>query len=364
MTLSRRHFLAGTAALGTGAIALNSTVGLEDSELPEQFSVDDIHKRQAKIQSRQNSTGALTASEESTLAPRTFNIPQGSNHSRLDAANNLIIISPAQVLAEKEIVISAGIQGKLTRLRINGIEVKEGQHVTKDQEIGTIDDSVELKQIAAAEALLGVAKAEEEKVIEIEYAKAAWTVAYSVVERNKQANLLTPNTITPAQVLEDELKRTQARKQYEKAVYDLNIIRPAETKVKEQELAIAETKMGQRRLISSVDGIVDEIWGHEGMWFREGEKILKITQYDTLKVKGKVNIQHATPRMIDGKTVDVIAEPLGNELPLQFKGKVTFASQTIEGDGHFNILVEVKNELKDGYWLLNPGRFVELRIKL
>jgi len=365
MPLSRRHFLAGTA-LGTGTIALNSTVGLENSEeiATSGVSVDELKARQARIQ---NSTGAFSDSEGSLLELRDFNLPQG-HHSRLDTVNNVIIISPARVSPEKKITISAGIQGILTNLRIKDgndmIEVKEGQVVSKDQEIGTIDDSVELKQIAAAQALLKVAEAEEAKTIEIEYAQAAWKVAIAVVERNRLMNEMTPNTIAAAQVMEDQLKKTQALKQYEKALYDLNTVRPAETNVKRQELAIAQTRLKQRRLVSPVDGIVDEIKGHEGMWFREGQEILVITQYDTLKIRGKINIQHATPRMVDGKSVEVIAEPLGKEPPLKFTGKVIFASQTIEGDGAFEIFVEVKNQLKDGFWLLNPGRFVELRIKL
>jgi multidrug efflux pump subunit AcrA (membrane-fusion protein) len=177
-------------------------------------------------------------------------------------------------------------------------------------------------------------------------------------------NRLTPNMIPAQQILEDRLKRVQAQKQYERALYDLNVIRPAETNVKEQELAIAQTRLGQRRLISPIDGIVETIHGHEGMWFREGQEILRITQYHTLKVMGKVSIQHATPRMINGKTVEVIPESQGREPSPTFTGKVIFASQTIGADRAFDIHVEVKNQLQDGYWLLNPGRFVELRIKL
>jgi len=341
-------------------------------QVTSSVSTEQLRERYSELSTFSD---ALADSEE--FGP----VPQEGNHSRLDTVNNMIIINPAKVLAEKEVIISAGIQGKLTSLRVNAkdrngmdildsegnpvmIEVKEGQVVSKDQEIGTIDDSIELKKIAAAEALLAVAIAEEKKVIEIEYARAAWTVAVAADERNKLMNAKTPNTVPQQQVMEDELKRTQAQKQFERAIYDLNVIRPAETNVKEQELAIAQTLLGQRRLVSSINGIVEELYGYEGMWFREGERILRITQYDTLKIKGKINIKHATPGMVHGKTVEVVAEPLGKERSLTFTGTVTFASQTIQPDGAFDIHVEVKNQLQNGYWLLNPGRFVELRIKL
>ncbi|MCL2305557.1 MAG: HlyD family efflux transporter periplasmic adaptor subunit [Planctomycetaceae bacterium] len=342
-----------------------------------KVSTAQLHGRMNELLSGQNAvSGSADPGED------VQKLLVDSSMSQLDPVNNVIKISMAKVDPEKTILISAGIQGKLTRLRVNAkdpvtgedildaegkpvmIEVKEGQNVSRDQEIGTIDDSVELNQVAAAEAMLEVAIAEEKKKIEIEYARATFVVAAAAVERNDYMNQQTPNTIPRQQVLEDMLKKTQAKKQWEKAEYDLYTIRPAETNVKRMELAIAETRLKQRRLISPINGIIDEIRGHEGMWFREGDPILKITQYDTLWVKAKVNINHATPRMINGKTVEVIAEPLGKEPPLKFTGKVIFASQTIEGDDCFKIHVEVKNKLQDGYWLLNPGRFVELRIPL
>ncbi len=306
----------------------------------------------------------------------------GTSFSKFDPATNTIEINTALVKPEKEIVISAGIQGNLTRLRVNQkdpvtgadlldadgfplqIEVREGQNVSAGEEIGTIDDSIELRQIAAAEALLKVAYAEQNKLIEVEYAKAAWTVAIAEVEKNSAMNKLVPNTVSDQMVLEAKLRKIQAQKQYEKAVYDLKIVKPAETNVKEEELGIAKTRLKQRRLVSPVNGIVDEMSGHEGEWFREGDPILKITQYDTLRVNGRINLDHATPRMVDGKSVSVVAAPIGKEPPLSFTGKVVFVSQSIEGDRHFKILVEVKNQIKDGYWLLNPGRFVDMKIQL
>jgi len=297
-----------------------------------------------------------------------------SGYSQLDEANNMLRIGRAQVWPRKEVTVSAGIQGELTRLRIDrkdpvtgeevSIEVREGVNVNEGEILGTIYDAIELRQIAAANALLRVARAEQNKTIEIEYALASLSVALAEEERNRLMNARTPNTISAQMVLEAKLRRVQTEKQHERAKYDLLIIKPAETEVKEAELAIAETRLEQRRLVAPVTGIVDAIYGHEGMWFREGSEILKITQYDTLLIHGKVNIHHAPPRKIDGKTVTVFAPPIGKEEGQMFTGKVTYVSQTIEGDNHYKIHVEVKNQLKDGYWLLNPGRYVDLQIKL
>ena len=46
-------------------------------------------------------------------------------------------------------------------------------------------------------------------------------------------------------MLETELRRTQAKKQYEKALYDLNVVRPIEVKIKEQELEFIKARVQQ-----------------------------------------------------------------------------------------------------------------------
>ena len=350
---------------------------------------DRIQKRQVEIGSGAD-YGEYAASETDFSTPpgkfvqrgTTVAVQEREYQSYSTLVGDTIEINTAVVEPVKSIFLSAGIQGKLTRLRVpqrdpvsgevildaNGeqimIEVQEGQQVYANQEIGTIDDSVELNRIEASQALLEVAIAEEEKKIEIEYAQAAWAVATAEVEKNEAMNKMIASTVSDQMVLEAKLRKYQAKKQWEKSRYDLITVKPAETKVKEKELAIAKSMLQQRRLVSPVNGIVTVLAGHEGEWFREGDKILQITQYDPLRVKGRVNINHATSRMVAGKSVTIIVPAKGPQQEMQFKGTVVFAHQDIEGDDHFSIFVEVKNELENGYWLLNPGRFVNMKIQL
>ena len=352
---------------------------------------DRIQRRQAEIGPLPSSVEYAATEMDSPTPPGTGKFVQQGATTTLQAEEYLsystlvgdtIEINTARVEPVKSIYLSAGIQGKLTRLRVpqrdpvsgkelldaDGepmmIEVKEGQQVYADQEIGTIDDDVELNRIEASEALLEVARAEQEKKIEIEYAEAAWAVATAEVVKNEEMNKIIPSTVSDQMVLEAKLRKYQAKKQWEKSRYDLNIIRPKETTVKEKELAIAKAMLHQRRLVSPVNGIVTALAGHEGEWFREGDKILQITQYDPLRIKGRVSINHAIPQMLDGKPVTIIVPAKGPQPEMQFQGKVDVAFQDIEGDDHFTIFVEVKNELKNGYWRLNPGRFVNMKIQL
>ena len=96
------------------------------------------------------------------------------------------------------------------------------------------ESSIESSQLEVAELLLELAKAEADNKIEVEYAHAVWTVAIAKAEANRTANAAIPNTIPAQQVLEEELQKTLAQKQYEKAVYDHNVLKPLRVELQER----------------------------------------------------------------------------------------------------------------------------------
>ena len=78
---------------------------------------------------------------------------------------------------------------------------------------------------------------------DLEMSKAALAVAVAEVPRKRIMGVMTPNTIPDHEVLEANLKKIQAQKQYEKAIYDLETVFPMERKVREQELEIAKRRL-------------------------------------------------------------------------------------------------------------------------
>jgi len=105
------------------------------------------------------------------------------------------------------------------------------------------DVTIARKQLATAEVMLELAKAKEQETSDLEYAKAALVVVLAEVERYQKQNEETPGTISGAVLMEANLRVTQARNTYEKLVYDLEVIRPTERKIKEQELEIAKKRL-------------------------------------------------------------------------------------------------------------------------
>ncbi len=149
----------------------------------------------------------------------------------------------AQKQYEKAIFQVKTIVPLEVKLRERQLELLKANIAAKRGGINRLEDSPEFYQIQVAEVLLEQAKALENNLTDLEYAKAAWTVAIAATERKQATNKLVPNTISDQEMLETKLRKVQAQKQYEKAVYELNTIRPTETKIREQELEIAKLRL-------------------------------------------------------------------------------------------------------------------------
>ncbi|MGL6226371.1 MAG: efflux RND transporter periplasmic adaptor subunit [Thermoguttaceae bacterium] len=292
------------------------------------------------------------------------------------------LIRNAFVETEKQVVISAGTPGKLVELRVPKtdrrtgepvldekgepvmIEIKAGQMLHEGQVIGKINDDAEIGRINVANAALEIAQAERDaKLLEIEFAQATYQVAEADVEKNTILNKDVPNSVPHITVLEAVLRKIQARQQWRKAHQDYESIRPAEINAKLAELGIAENLLDQRKLYSPINGMVAEVWGAEGEWFREGKEILRIIRLDKLRIQGRVDGKRLTQEMVDNKLVTITA-PKINGKQETFQGKVVYASPELLMDQHFLVHVEVDNRMENGYWLLSPGSFVELVIHL
>ncbi len=289
-------------------------------------------------------------------------------------------INRAIVETDDEVPISARTSGALVMLRVpkidpktgeavlgpNGepvmVKLRPGQYVREGQLLGKIDDATDQARVISAEASLAVAEAEAAKMIEIDFAYASYKVAYAEVKKNELLNEGIPNSVPHMLVLEAELRKVQALKQWEKAKYDIQQIRPREVEVKKQEMNVALELLDQRKLYSPIDGVVVDVRAAEGEYFKEGEKLIRVIRMDKLRVRGRVDSKRLLQRDVDRRLVTVT--PINGDSKQQFRGKVTFASPELATDAHFDIHVEVDNRMENGYWLLSTGEFVVLTIHL
>ncbi len=224
---------------------------------PRSIEADSIDDREIKIAELQLELARANANKlievEYAKAAWTVTIAEveGIVQKNKEVANS---VSDQEVLEAKLRKIQAQKQyekavfnlknnEREVKLRDRQLELLKANIAAKRGRIDRLEDSPEFYQIQVAEVLLEQAKALENNMSDVEYAKAAWTVAIADTERKKAMNEQAPNTISEQEMLETKLRKVQAQKQYERAIYDLKIIRPAETQIREQELEIAKLRL-------------------------------------------------------------------------------------------------------------------------
>ncbi len=319
-------------------------------------------------------TATSAASTAGILAPAISNVGTPSGVYEKDGR---IVVSNASVIIPKgegyEALISANGQGLLVELGVfeevaaaDGSKnaalrpLLRGMRVTKGQVLGKQKDSDLAQQKIVADQELLVARKEAEKTLEIEVAEAAALVAQASWKRANELNKTVPGSVSPEEVEEKRYEYHRAYKSIDKAKFDLEV-NIEKVKVAEARVNAAEVAIEDRKLISPIDGIIDDVMKNEGEWLREGDEILKIVRLDKVQINGSIPADRYAPETIADKKVVVEVRRPGAE-PQKLEGKVVYVRQTVES-GHYYFYADVANRLnKAGYWLLNPGALVTVEI--
>jgi len=234
------------------------------------------------------------------------------------------------------------------------VPVRRGMNVFAGQVLGSFDDR-ELHEVRKMnQAQLEVARAEEEKRIEVEYAAKGAQVAWAEHKAMVEGNERVAGTFPEIEVLKAKLALEQALANWELQNYNLEKVKTRETEVRESELARTEVLIDLRKIIAQIDGIIVNVHTAEGKWLREGDPVLEIVNLDTLWVQVLVDARRYTEGDIHGKHATIRAT-LANGKVETFQGKVFFCDQTIDSLPSFKAFIEIQNRRVGGFWLLRPG---------
>ncbi|MDO5580314.1 MAG: HlyD family efflux transporter periplasmic adaptor subunit [Planctomycetia bacterium] len=281
-------------------------------------------------------------------------IPKGEGYEALISANGqgLLVELGAEVL-DKDGKPVLDKDGKTKR-----IPFKRGMKVRKGQILGKQNDREHAANRLVAEQQLIVAKKEAEKQLEVEVARLAVQVAQSEYLRVEQANQKMAGAVPAEEVVQRAYEWKRADKAAEKAVYDLGV-KSDEVEVRKAQVVAADAQVLDRKLVSPIDGFIDDIMQDEGQWLREGDNILKIIRLDKVQICGKIDANVYSPEMVDGKKVTVYVKKPGSSVK-KVEGNIIYARQIVES-GKFYIYAEVENLCNEqGYWQLNPGTIVTM----
>lgn len=283
-------------------------------------------------------------------------VPKGEGYEALISANGQgLLVELGLCERDENGALVVGEDGSTKRRPLlRGTRVRRGDVLGKQKD----SDLVEQKIVAEQELL--VARKEAEKTLEVEVAEAAALVAQASWNRADSLNKTMPGSVSPEEVEEKRYEYVRAYKSIDKAKFDLGV-NIEKVKVAEARVNAADVAIEDRKLISPIDGIVDDVMQNEGQWLREGDEILKIIRLDKVQINGSVDAERYAPETIDGKKAFVWARRPGMK-PQALEGKVVYVRQVVES-GHYYFYVDVANkQTADGYWLLNPGSLVTVEI--
>ena len=206
------------------------------------------------------------------------------------------------------------------------------------------------------------ARKEAEKTLEVEVAEAAARVAQASYKRAEQLNNKLPGSVSDEEVQEKYYDWIRAAKSIEKAKYDLEV-NQEKVKVAAARVNATDVQIRNRKFKCPLDGVIDDLLVNEGEWLREGTEVLHVIRLDKVHVTGAIDAAKNAPEEVDQKDVVVTVRRPGYKEPVELPGKIVYVRQVVES-GHYYFYAEVTNQKTEtGYWLLNPGSLVTLRIQ-
>jgi len=194
-------------------------------------------------------------------------------------------------------------------------------------------------------------------------------VAVADLESANEANRAVAGTIPKTELRRLALLCEQFRLQTEQAIYELGIA-AISVQAQQAQLEAAEHDLGRRDIISPIDGVIVEVYPHEGEWLRPGDPIVHIVRMDQLWVEGRLDSTQYSPADVVGRTVNVgaVLRRRGQhelERRIELEGKIDFVSPIVDGDNRFKVRAVVvnKSDEQSGQWLLRPGMQTTMTIK-
>lgn len=231
--------------------------------------------------------------------------PAKSDESAKSEAN-VVTIDHSRLNFVQERTLASGQAGVL-----KFVLPKEGSTVKANTIIAGLQDDVAKEQ-------LDIAKHEATNTVDIEYAEKTAAVAESELKKSRAANAEVPGTVPGI-----EIERLVLA--YEKSKLSGKVAEHKKTAAEKTEnLRAAELKMLQ--VMAPFDGVVTEVYKHEGEAVGNGEPILKLVNPNLIRAEARVPFEHAVA-LSKGNKVEVELNVGGSRIPTKKRtltGKITF----------------------------------------
>jgi multidrug resistance efflux pump len=254
--------------------------------------------------------------------------------------------------------------GVLRKLELaDGTVIKEGVMISKDQQLGKLDDRDAVARQRAAQLDYEVAKGEGEKAsLAIRAADKTVEVAAVEVEETRRVNARSPGAIPKTQERRQVLTHERSYIEAEVARYDAKGAEKT-AELRQAQVDVASLNLDHHQIRSPIDGEVVQVYRKIGEWVSPGDPILRIIDLQTLRVEGFLKIDDYLRQDIKGQPV-VVEIQLPRGRTETFESTITYVSPLVQASGDFRVVCEVKNRKSDGFWVMLPGMDAELTIRV
>jgi macrolide-specific efflux system membrane fusion protein len=242
------------------------------------------------------------------------------------------------------------------------LKVREGATIRRGDVIAKIDDDQPQmeKRKAKAEHDQAVAKAESD--VDVRYSVAAEQVAEAEHKKALESHAKVPGSVTEVERARLMLNERKSELQIEQAELERRMASLAAAS-KGVELEAAENAIERRLIKSPLDGVVVQIFPHQGEWMQPGDPLARVVRADKLRVEGYVDSSRFGPEEVRDRPVTVEVK-LADDRKESFAGRIVFTSPLVESGGDYRVFAEVENRQApgSGQWLLRAGQTARMTI--
>lgn len=235
---------------------------------------------------------------------------------------------------------------------LSSLKVQEGMHVTKDMELGAVDDNEARAMLQVKKLELDVAVQKGKSDINIRHAEAARDVAAATFSYYEEANRKSAGAVSKAEMLKWQLDVTKATLAVEQAK-EQQIEDRLTANAKKAEFDAAQVALERRILRAPFDGIVTTVLKKPGEWIAAGDHVVQVVGINRLRVSGSLEASQWGPDDIAGKPVTVkVMLPRGRTIDVP--GKVTYVSPIVLV-GKMPVFAEIETPMENGMPVVRAG---------
>jgi macrolide-specific efflux system membrane fusion protein len=242
------------------------------------------------------------------------------------------------------------------------LAVREGDSIAAGDVIAKIDDNQPQMEKRKAQAEHDQAKAKAQSDVDKRYALKSRDVAVKAWEKAENAHRQSSGSVTEVERDRLKLEAEKTELQIEQANLERQLAELAAAS-KGVEVEAAENGIERRLLKSPLDGIVVQVFPHQGEWMQPGDPLARVVRTDKLKVEGYLDAAAWDPEQVRDRPVTVEVMLAGDRRET-FTGRMVFVSPLDESGGDYRVVAEVENRRAEPsrQWLLRPGKTARMTI--